>query len=241
MHNLGKVLGTAATVLTFNLICSNFAQASTIAVDPNGGGIPVASSDATLGWSFTVNNTVALDELLLFDLNSDGFRGNHDVGVWDTNSTTPLLQTTFSAGTSDPTLASADSRGIWRVINVPNLQLNPNTTYVIGYYNPADGFDATVASSSVFGSFVNLTTSPDIVFGEARQAFNVASLTRPDDVSTSRNPGWFGPSFTTTPVEAEPVPEPATILGLGSVAALGMGRLLKKKSARKSQKDTTKS
>ena len=38
MHNLGKVLGTAATVLTFNLICSNFAQASTIAVDPNGGG-----------------------------------------------------------------------------------------------------------------------------------------------------------------------------------------------------------
>jgi len=162
------------------------------------------------------------------------------VGVWDTTSTTPLLQGTFSAGTSNPTLASADSRGIWRVLDVPNLQLNPNTTYVIGYYNPADGYDATVASSSVFGS-LNITTSPDVVFGEARQAFNVTSLTRPDDVSSSRTPGYFGPSFTTTSVEAEPVPEPATILGLGSVAALGMGRLLKKKSAKKSQKDTTKS
>lgn len=88
---------------------------------------------------------------------------------------------------------------------------------------------------------MNITTSPDVVFGEARQAFNVTSLTRPDDVSSSRTPGYFGPSFTTTSVEAEPVPEPATILGLGSVAALGMGRLLKKKSAKKSQKDTTKS
>ncbi|MEQ8969688.1 MAG: PEP-CTERM sorting domain-containing protein [Coleofasciculus sp. C1-SOL-03] len=238
MHNLGKVLGTAATLLTFNLICSNFAQASTIAVDPSGGGTPVASADAIHGWSFTVNNTVALDELLLFDLNSDGFRGNHDVGVWDTNSTTPLLQGTFSAGTSNPTLASADSRGIWRVLGVPNLQLNPNTTYVIGYYNPADGYDATVASSSVFGP-LNITTSSDIVFGEAREALNVASLTRPDDFSSSRNPGWFGPSFTTTSVEPEPVPEPATILG--SVTALGMGRLLKKKSVKKNQKDKTKS
>ncbi|MEQ8997327.1 MAG: PEP-CTERM sorting domain-containing protein [Coleofasciculus sp. B1-GNL1-01] len=203
------------------------------------GGIATASLDSTLGWSFTVNNTVALDELLLFDLDSNGFSGNHDVGVWDTTSTTPLLQGTFSAGTSNPTLASADSRGIWRVLDVPNLQLNPNTTYVIGYYNPADGFDATVTSSSILNSFVNITTSPDVVFGEARQAFNVPSLTRPDNVSSSRTPGYFGPSFTTTSVEAEPVPEPATILG--SVAALGMGRLLKKKSAKKSQKDTTKS
>lgn len=238
MHNTGKILGTAATLLTFNFICSNFAQAATIAVDPNGGGTAVASSDATLGWTFTVNNTVALDELLLFDLDSDGFAGNHDVGVWDTNSTTPLVQGTFSAGTSNPTLASADSRGIWRILDVPNLQLNPNTTYVIGYYNPDSGYDATVASSPVFGS-LNITTSPDIVFGEARQALNVTSLTRPDDVSSSRTPGYFGPSFTTTSVEPEPVPEPATILG--SVAALGMGRLLKKKSAKKNHKDTTKS
>jgi Ni,Fe-hydrogenase III small subunit len=40
-------------------------------------------------------------------------------------------------------------------------------------------------------------------------------------------------------VDPEPVPEPATILG--SVTALGMGRLLKKKSAKKNQKDKTKS
>jgi hypothetical protein len=218
-----------ATVGATVMALGTVAQAGTIAVDPNGGGTPVASADAMHGWSFTVNNTIALDELLLFDLNSDGFRGNHDVGVWDTDSTTPLLQGTFSAGTSNPTLASADSRGIWRVLDVPNLLLNPNATYVIGYYNPADGYDATVANSTVLGS-LNITTSPDVVFGEARQALNVTGLIRPDDVSLSRTPGYFGPSFTLTSVEPEPepVPEPATIFGL--LTTLGLGALSAKKN-----------
>src|SRR5450755_2722444 len=55
----------------------------------------------TLGWEFTVSQSITVTALGAFDDSQDGLAESHDVGIWDSVGNL-LGSTTVAAGTVDP-------------------------------------------------------------------------------------------------------------------------------------------
>jgi hypothetical protein len=71
------------TALIIALGCLGPSQADSIALDFTGGiGFFSVDTDTMAGWSFSVSSAVTVDGLGFFDVQPDGLRISHDVGLW---------------------------------------------------------------------------------------------------------------------------------------------------------------
>lgn len=204
----------AAMAFGLALVMATGVQAGTVAFDISGGTRNI-TSEATLGYEFTVNSATTVTDLGYFDLNNDGLAGPHTVGIWDSLGTL-LTSTTLAAGTG--TLLDGFR---YKTLSIA-LTLTAGT-FRIGATNGSFGLDGGYAQSTSVTNNTSLVThgTSYVTFG--------SGLNRP--TTTFGDGGaYFGPNMIVAPA-AVPVPAalPLLLAGLGGLAF--MGRRKKRHSA----------
>ncbi len=170
----------------------------------------LANPPFTLGWSFTTSESILVTQLGVFDSNQNGLNEAHEIAIWDELGTL-VASVTIGSGVSGALLDN------FRYVGISEVTLEAGA-YTIG---------AVFSSSSdslVFPGFANgFATSTLVNFVESRWTAGDA-LTLPVN-STSAGPGYFGPNFTYDAIETAVIPEPGTLLLIGSgLAALAARR-----------------
>jgi hypothetical protein len=197
------------------------AFADSLALDFTGGTYPtgIRLLDSTVGWTFTVNSSVTVAALGVFDFGSDGLALSHQVGIWDSTGT--LLVSTTVSGSGTLTVNSTSTDGQW-VFNGAMLlssagaaTLGPGQ-YTIGalYTSLTDG------THDIVMAHATSTTDPAITFGDTAETLG-SSFVQPTFLFPAANDGGFGPNFLLVS-DAVLAPEPAT-WGLMILAFAGLG------------------
>ena len=189
--------------------------ASTLALDFVGILENGFSAELTLGWSFRVNQPIAVTGLGFFDdfiVGGSGLQQNHLVSLWTAGGTL-LTQTTITNASTPVASTAADGR--WLFNDITAVTLAPGD-YVIGAHNPAS---SSGCDCDRFRFLDKATTSSAITFIEAR--VNLSGNGFPSTKESVRNDGYFGPDFAFTPV-----PEPSTGILVGTLGLLGIGGVL---------------
>ena len=190
------------------LLAASAAQAASPAITiDNLTGQALANPPFTLGWSFTTNSDVTVDQLGLFDDSQDGLTNRFELGLWDDAGA--LLTSAFLGSGTSGTLINQ-----FRYVDVADVVLARGRKFYIGAYYQ-DGADALIFP----GVAQNFATASYINFGESTFEFG-GSLARPT-LTNSSSPGYFGPNFIGT---GGVVPEPATwALMIGGFGLAGAG------------------
>lgn len=164
----------------------------------------IVYQDQTLGWRFTLSDSLVVTQLGFWDERSDGLLQTHQVGIWAWDSpASPLLQATVPSGVSAP----LDGQFRWVTISPAVLGAG---TYVIG----AHGLDLDWENASANGS---VTESPAVDYQGSYYSSANSGFSYPGTAS-GLSAGFFGPNF-----KYDPVPEPAllqlpVLLGMGGFA-----------------------
>jgi hypothetical protein len=192
--------------------------ASTLGLDFVGTTENAFSAELTLGWSFSVNQPIAVTGLGFFDdalspFGSLGLKQDHLISLWTAGGAL-LAQTTITNASTPVASTAADGR--WLFNDIAAVTLAPGT-YVIGALNSAS---LACATCDYFRYLDTATTSSAITFIEAR---DISGNAFPSNPIPSRNDGYFGPDFAFTPV-----PEPMTML-LGGTGLLALGYVGRKR------------
>jgi hypothetical protein len=161
---------------------------------------------STFGWAFTVNSTITVDGLGIWDFDADGIGPNVSAGLWIDGGAL-LASAVISSGSA---LEFATVEGGWRFEDIAELVLTTGN-YVLGF----------TAFPSTPSARVNplFSTIPEVTYTGPRDSFLAgAGLIRPDD-------NFAGVPLFGANIRVAAVPTPATVflLGLG-IAALGYSR-----------------
>ena len=172
---------------------------------PNGG--------TTHGWQFTVNETIEVTHLGLYDRLQNGFAIEHPVGLWDEEGTL-LTSVVMSPGDGDELIRN------FRYVDITEdagdgVILTAGIMYTIGFYsatfNQSDGM-------VLFDGFHTIDPAIDYV------GFGVSDFTNGLEMPTGRDKfdlHRWGPNFQ---FNAVPGPPAALLLGLGMLAGRGRRR-----------------
>ncbi|HWZ32913.1 MAG TPA: PEP-CTERM sorting domain-containing protein [Bryobacteraceae bacterium] len=174
----------------------------------NTAGLTLGNPPFTEGWTFTVNQTITVTDLAVFDSGGAALIDSHAVGIW--NSVGALLvSTTIDAGNVD-TLETDSLGQTWRD-KAASVTLTPGT-YTIG------AVWATGNDPMIFpGQLGSITTGGAITFGQG--AFIAGStLTDPTNLNGD-HASYFGANFE---YNAAAVPEPSSLALIG-IGAIGIG------------------
>ncbi len=204
------LLGLFLVVLIYSL-CTPAAQATSIpAVTFNQDIWSVATPigvNETIGWQFTVSGSILVTNLGVFDSGlggsglPNGLADAHTVGIWDTNSATLLVSAPMNTGTTDPLVNQ------FRYVSATPTLLGPGT-YTIGATWVANSDDYIANAAIVPGSFF---TGPGITYLRDEYIQSNSLVMPTSSLGGSFDPAMFGPNF-----EYNTVPEPTTMILLGS-------------------------
>lgn len=181
------------------------AQADNAVSFTNTTGSTLANPPFTVGWQFTVNSTIDVTNLGVFDDSLNGLVDSHAVGIWDSAGNL-LVTATVPSGTG----ATLDDQ--FRMVGVTSVQLEAGQTYNIGALFTT-GDDPFLFPGGVTG----FATASQITFNQAAFAPGF-TLADPTD-SGGTDPAYFGPNFEFT---ATPEPSSLLLLGTGLVGFAGM-------------------
>jgi len=173
------------------------AGADSVAVHPDftGQSYGTSQNSQSVGWGFTVNTSISVTMLAIFDHRGDGLIDSHRVGVWDSGGTL-IVEATVPSGTSANLLDG------FRYVGINQQPLTPGD-YVIGAYYNSQSQDL------LPGSATTLVEDPAILFAGARYGLG-GNLPFPNVFQGGNN--HFGPNFQFKP---SPVPDqssPALLL-----------------------------
>jgi hypothetical protein len=164
----------------------------------------------TLGWSFTITQTIDVTDLAVFDQSGEALLESHDVGIWD--STGFLVDSATVVSGTSATLETDALGQTWRDVSAP-VVLGPGTYTIGATWN--NGLDPLIFP----GDLSSITMGAGVTFGES-EFIAGGSLT--DPTNTAGGLAYFGPNF-----EYTATPEPSSMVLLGTVA-LGVGLRLRK-------------
>jgi hypothetical protein len=186
------LLGCALLVLS-----APYAFSQTPALSFTGSSPSNAATTSTRGYVFDVLSPTGINVsgLSFFDAGADGLSESHDVGLWDSSGNL-LASATVPSGT----LASLDTNGLFRVVNISSVFLAQGTSYRVGAVFVAGSGDTQAAN------LIGVSTPTELQYiGGAFINNGVASLTFPNSNIALGLPGG---SFEFAAVA---VPEPATV------------------------------
>jgi hypothetical protein len=202
---IGAGLLAAAALLTMILPAS---RAGLIAAIPQGSPANNNVVNFTVGWTFTVTQTVQVDALGYFDHNANGLASAHAVAIWDSTGANQLVSATVPNGVAG-TLDNS-----FRFVPCTLTTLLPGN-YVIGGHSGSGDLVADQATS--------VLTIPQITFGQNRATTTSSgTLMFPNTHFPSQGLGFFGPNF-------QVLPEPGFLTLLPAAGAL----LLRRRRPRK--------
>ncbi len=197
-------------LLAVLIASSSFLYAGTLGVTTSNDGVAVNTGTWTLGYSFMVNSQITVTGLGVFDAGSDGLNVSHDVGLWDSNGNL-LTWTTVPAGTVAPL------NGYYRMATISGYTLTAGDIYYVGSVNGIDN-DGWLQDPST------LIAAPEITYLSRQFEFSNGGLVFPD-LAGSGTTGYFGGNFE---FGGSSVPEPGTLLMLGSGVLAAVGTLRRK-------------
>jgi hypothetical protein len=205
---LTRYVLAAAAALT--MMVPTVASASPLVSFDNLTGQGLGNPPFTLGWEFSVGSRDMLATGIgFFDSSQDGLTESHEMGIFASDGSL-LRSGTIAAGTGATLIDQ------FRYIGIAPLLLSAGQTYRVG------AVFATGADPVVFPGFATgFSTVPGITFNGSRFAFG-ATLADPT-LSLSADPAYFGVN-----IDATAVPEPTTLLLLGS----GMVALIRRRVAK---------
>ena len=163
-----------------------------------GGGTLNSGFARSIGWEFTVNSSMAVSALGVWDAGSDGLTKVHQVGIFRVSDSMLMISASILDGIGSTLIDGS------RFVTVPSTPLVPGTNY----YILADDFstDSYVSGNGSIGFAPELTWLA-IADTPSSNIFGTPTF-------TTGTVGNLGPNFQYT------VPAP------GSVAMLGLGTLL---------------
>jgi uncharacterized protein DUF4082 len=182
--------------------------ADTIAVLPGDGGFQSSDygDNVTLGWGFTLGNTVTVTGLGYFDGNA-GLTDAHPVGIW--NSIGVLL-----AEATIPSGATADLAGGFRFVSIAPVILGAGAYSIGGYANDTSPDEFRFEVSSV-------TTVAGLSFGPTNLYTKADSLTQPTTKADAfSQDGYFGPNFEVGSATTAPEPDSIEVSLIGMLAIM---------------------
>ncbi len=182
----------------------------------NTAGLSLGEVPFTLGWEFTANANIQATSLGLFDSGQDGLLDSHAIGLWN-SAENLLVSTTIPSGTAAPLVD-----GKFRFVSVTPTNLTAGENYIIGaLFLP----ERDQLIGGPFGAPIDFSTDPNITLVTSG-FFSGGSLAFPGN--SSGVTGYFGPNFTFTAAATASVPEPSTLIFLGS-GLVGLAGFARKK------------
>lgn len=196
-------LCTLFLALAGQLVFGGVASAGSIAITSMGPNGSWGWPGATIGYSFSVSQSISVTDLGVWDENANGLAESHQVGIFTTGGAL-LVSTTV---TSADTLLNS-----FRYHSIAPYALGPGT-YVMGAYFAGWGDTGAAAAT--------ITTSPEITFIDNLYLYG-SGFTLPTVHWSGFDAGNIGPNFI---YQTSQVPEPVSLalLGLG-LAGLGFRR-----------------
>jgi len=192
---------------------------SSVLLDINSNGTMTSDPGGnTFGWSFSVGSqSITIGALGIWDKDSDGLSGSHQVGLW--NSLGVLIDSATIKSGTDSVLYQGFR---YETLSSPVI-LNAGATFYLGALYPTSGDEMVQFNGSY-------TFDSAITYSGTR--FSTAdTLSFPDQINSSVN-GFFGPNAQTTAV-----PEPQEAYAIVCIGLLSFAFWRWKRCAARRLKD----
>lgn len=165
----------------------------------------------TLGFKFTVSQTINVVSLGVWDKDSNGLQSSHQVGLWNTSGTL-LTSTTVASGTTDALQSG------FRFHDLTSAYTLAPGTYIVGaqMFNGGDRYGDASNLANIFTA--SGITYVNGVF-KSGTSFGFPNLT-----DTQNDFGWFGANFRfdTAPGGAPGVPDGGSGLIMFGLVLVGL-------------------